>query len=101
MGGDGDARLTFWRAVRSAEFWLVLVGSFGAMAGLSAWTVVPAVATGLMIASLPTYMALWPLAGETGHERAWWMTVAVSGFNCLAAACATYVAGVMTRWLWF
>jgi hypothetical protein len=98
---DDDKPLTLWRALRSAEFWLLLVGCIAAMARLSVWVVVPLLVAGLSISSLPKYIALWPRARAVGAERVWWQTVALSVFNNVGASCAAFVFGVAARWLWW
>ena len=58
--------LTFWRAPRVSEFWLLIVAAVTSMAGVKWWIVVPLTVTGLSVASLPKYIALWPRARNVG-----------------------------------
>jgi hypothetical protein len=69
---------------------------------LSVWiVVVPLAVAGLSISSLPKYIALWPRADQVGAEAEWWKTVLLSLLNNLAAACAAFLLGNLSRWLWF
>ena len=84
VGGQGDegkrrARdsLTLRRALRAPEFWLLLVASAAATAGVAWWVTVPLVVAGLSIVSMPKYVALWPRAREVGAELEWWNDRAV------------------------
>jgi hypothetical protein len=97
--GDDDRPLTFWRALRTAEFWLLLTGCMVAAAGISAWVVVPLLVAGLSISSLPQHIGFWPRAQRVGVEGAWWRTVALSTLNNLAASCAAFLLGIGWRWL--
>ena len=78
----------------------MVVGGLGAGYGVSVWIVVPLVVAGLTIVSLPKYIDLWPKARAVGAEREWFMTVAMSLLNSLAAACAVFVAGRLAWWMW-
>jgi hypothetical protein len=78
---DADERLTFRRALRAPEFWLLVVASLAAAGGVPWWVVVPLTLAGLSIASFPKYIALWPRARRTGAEREWLLTVSLSMFN--------------------
>lgn len=98
---DDEKPMTFWRALRQSEFWLLLAGAAGAMFGVPWWVVVPLVMAGLSIGSLPKYIELWPPARDAGADGEWWRTVALSAFNSLGAAVGVYVLGNLTRWLWF
>lgn len=52
MTGDDDGeRLTFWRALRASEFWLLFVAALGAGFGVTGWTVIPLCMAGLMLSS--------------------------------------------------
>ena len=93
--------LTFWGALRASEFWLLIVASVTSMAGVKWWVVVPLTVAGLSVASLPKYIALWPRARNVGADRAWLITVGLSMFNNLAAACTAFLLGILTRWLWW
>ena len=98
---DDDNPLSFRRALRAPEYWLLFAGALSAMWGVPWWVVVPLTMAGLSISSLPKYIELWPRARAGGAEREWWKTVALSIFNTLAAACAAFVLGVVMRWLWW
>ena len=97
---EGKKPLTFVRALRAAEFWLLVVAVVCAMLGVAWWVTIPLVVAGLSIASLPKYIALWPRARDAGAQGAWWRTVGLSMFNSLGAACGAHVLGLATRWLW-
>jgi hypothetical protein len=97
--GDDDRRLTFLGALRSSEYWLLLVGCISAVAGIGVWVVVPLLVAGLSISALPKYLALWPKARRVGAEREWWQTVILSIFNCLAASYGAFMLGTVARWI--
>lgn len=71
------------------------------LAGVSAWLVVPLTLAGLSVGTLPRYLALWSRARVVHGERQWWMTVAQSTFNSVAAAGGCYLLGAAARWLWW
>jgi hypothetical protein len=96
-----DKPLTFLRALRAAEFWLLLVAALSATCGVTWWIVVPLATAGLSISSLPKYVELWPCVRAAGAEWEGWKTVALSIFNNVAASCGAFVLGVFSRWLWF
>ena len=98
---DDEKPLTFWRALRTPEYWLVLTGAGCAMGGLSSWIVVPSIMAGLTLVSMPRYIELWPLAQATGAERMWWQTVALSMLNNFAAAVACVLLGRFLWWVWW
>ena len=100
MDEDGKP-LTVWRALRAAEFWLLLVAAIAAVFRVPWWVTVPLVMGGLSISSLPKYVELWPRARAVGAELEWWKTVGLSFFNSLAAAVAAFVLGNLVRWLWW
>ena len=101
MLGDDNRPLTGWRTLRSPEFWLLLVGCIAAVAGVEVWIVVPLLVVGLSIASLPKYVAVWPLAQRAGAEHEWWVTVLLSFLSNFAAGYAAFMAGIAMRWLWW
>lgn len=101
MDEPEERPLTFRRALRDKIFWLVALTAAAGVWGVPWWVVVPLTVAGLSIDALPKYLELWPRAQKVGAERQWWMTVALSLFNNLAAACGAYVAGIFTRWLWW
>jgi hypothetical protein len=88
-------------ALRAPEFWLLVVASVTATCGVAWWIVVPLATAGLSISSLPKYVELWPRMRAAGAEWEGWKTVALSIFNNIAASCAAFVFGVVSRWLWF
>ena len=98
--GEGDGHLTFRRALRTPEFWLLVVASLAAAGGVPWWGVVPLTLAGLSIASLPKYAALWPRVRRAGAEREWLLTVSLSMLNNLATACAVFLLGIVIRWIW-
>jgi hypothetical protein len=97
---DADERLTFRRALRAPEFWLLVTAALAAAGGLPWSVVVPLTLAGLSIASLPKYAALWPRARRAGAEREWLVTVCLSMLNNLATACAAFLLGIAIRWFW-
>jgi hypothetical protein len=97
---DTDEHLTFRRAWRAPEFWLLAVASISAAGDVPSWLVIPLTLIGLAIASLPKYLELWPRARCAGAERQWLLTVGLSLFNSLAAACAAFLLGIVIRWFW-
>jgi hypothetical protein len=101
MRDEDDKPFTFRRALRSPEYWLLLVASLAAVGGVAWWIVVPLATAGLCISSLPKYVELWPRVRAAGAEWEGWKTVALSIFNSMAASCAAFVFGIVTRWLWF
>lgn len=98
-----DKPLTFLRALRAPEFWLSATAAVVAMFGVAWWVVVPLTLAALTASSMPKYIELFPRARDAGAgaERAWWMTVGLSMLNNLAAACGAFLAGLVTRWLWW
>jgi hypothetical protein len=97
---DADGRLTFRRALRAPEFWLLATASLAAAGGVQAWVAVPLTLAGLSIASLPKYAALWPRARRARAERQWLMTVSLSMLNNLATSCAAFLLGIAIRWVY-
>lgn len=97
---EADERLTFRRALRAPEFWLLVAATLAAAGGVKWWVVVPLTLAGLSIASLPKYAALWPRAREAGAEREWLITVSLSMVNNLGASCAAFLLGIGIRWFW-
>ncbi len=70
------------------------------MFGVRWWIVWPLMVAALSISSLPKYVALWPRAQEVGAEFEWWLTVAVSCFNSVAASAGCIVMGWIVAWVW-
>jgi hypothetical protein len=65
---DEDGKpLTVRRALRAAEFWLLLVAAMAAVFRVPWWVTVPLVMGGLSISSLPKYVEL--LAASAGGWR--------------------------------
>jgi hypothetical protein len=98
LNRDANKVRSFWR---QPEFWPLLVAAFASMFGLTGWIVVPLTLAGLSISSLPKYIELRPRAQSAGAEREWWKTVLLSILNSLAAACAAFLLGNLSRWLWW
>jgi hypothetical protein len=98
---DDDKPLTFLRALRAAEFWVLLITALSATCGVPWWVVLPLATAGLSISSLPKYVELWPRLRAAGAEWEGYKTVALSLFNNVAASCAAFGFGVLSRWLWF
>ena len=63
---DDEKPLTFGRALRTPEFWLLLVTATGSMAGVRWRVIVPLTVAGLSISSLSKYIELWPRARDVG-----------------------------------
>ena len=99
MLGDDKLPPTFWHAVRSPEFSLLVVTAIAGAARGSWWVFVSLCVAGLSISSLPKYIRMWPRARDAGAEAAWWQTVGLSTFNNVGAATAAYFLGIATRWL--
>ena|ERR1700733_4471216 len=97
---DDVKRLTLWRALRAAEFWALIVTAVAGMAGGAWWVFIPLCVLALAISSLPKYWQLWPRAVNAGAERVWFGTVALSLLNSSGTACAAFVLGAFTAWLW-
>ena len=98
---DDDRPLTFRRALRMPEYWLLLVTALAGCLGVAWWIAVPLATAGLSISSLPKYAELWPRVRAVGAEWERWKTVALSMFDNIAGSCAAFVLGVLSRWLWF
>jgi hypothetical protein len=99
--GDDDEPMTFRRALRMPEYWLLLVTALAGCLAVEWWLAVPLATAGLSISSLPKYVELWPRVRAVGAEWEGWKTVALSMFNNIATSCAAFVFGVLSRWLWF
>jgi hypothetical protein len=91
---------SIWRALRSPEFWLLMVASLTAAGGVSGWIVVPLTVAGLSISSVPKFVALWPRARRAGAGREWWLMVGLSMFNNFATSCAAFLLGIAIHWRW-
>jgi hypothetical protein len=100
MTDDGEP-LTFRRALRAPEFWLLLVTGVAGTAGVAWWVAVPLATAGLSISSLPKYIELWPRVRAVGAEWEWCKTVVLSTFNNIGGACAGFLLGILSRWLWW
>jgi hypothetical protein len=98
---DDNKPLTFKQALRSAEFYLLLVGCIAAAVGVEVWIVVPLLVAGLSISALSKYVTPWPQAQRVGAEGAWWRTVALSVLNSLATGRGAFLLGIVARWLWW
>ena len=99
MIDDDERQLTFWRALRSPEFWVLIVTAVAGAAGGSWWVFIPLGVAGLSISSLPKYIKMWPRARDVGAEWKWWETVALSALNSAGAASGAFMVGIVTRWL--
>src|SRR5258708_1466347 len=99
---DGDGKgMTLRSALRSPEYWLLLVTGFAGYFGTPWWVAVPLATAGLSISSLPKYVEMWPRVRKVGAEWEGWMTVALSTFNSIAASAAAFLLGVLSRWVWW
>src|SRR5262245_62770237 len=87
MGKRNDV-LTFRRALRSSEYWLLVVTTLSAAFGVPWWIAMPLAIAGLSISSLPKYVEMWPRVRAVGAEWEGWKTVALSMFNNIATSCA-------------
>lgn len=100
MMDDDRNEMTLRRALRSPEFWLLVVTTLAACFGVAWWVAVPLAIAGLSISSLPKYVELWPRVRAIGAEWEGWKTVALSMFNNVAASCAAFAFGSVVAWLW-
>lgn len=100
MQDDGSAPLTFGRAFRSAEYWLLLTAALVAGFGVTAWLTIPATMAGLLLSSLPKYGPLYARARDAGVLSVYWSTVAATILNAAVAAIAATVLGRLTWRLW-
>ena len=87
-------------AIRSPEFWLLFVAALPAGFGVSGWVTIPATMAGLLVSSLPKYVALCPRAIAVGAEVAFWATVLASILSAGVAGVAAHVLGCLTWWMW-
>jgi hypothetical protein len=101
LSDEPDERLSIRAALRAPPFWLLITAATAAMMSVPWWITTPLALSGLLIASLPKYIELWPRARNAGAEWQWWNSVALSTFNSLAAACAAHMLGIALRWLWW
>lgn len=97
---DDEAPSTFWRSIRSPEFWLLFVCGGAALMGAPWWLTVPGAVAGLSISSLPKLIEMWPRARAVGAELEWAKVVALSILNSVGAAVAAHVAGILSKLLW-
>jgi len=96
-GVDDDEPLTLRRALRGPEFWLLVATGLAGTFGVPWWLAVPLATIGLSISSLPKYLAMWPRVRAVGAEWEWVKTIALSVFNNLGAACASFLLGMVVR----
>src|SRR5262245_3817972 len=96
---DGDERCNSPGAARAGSSGSWSLPVIAAASGVQGSVVTPLTLAGLSIASLPRYIALWPRARQASAEREWLLTVALSMFNNLATACATFLLGNLIRWI--
>jgi hypothetical protein len=97
---DDDQPMTFLRALRAAEFWLMFVAAMAAGFGVSAAITVPATMAGLLNSSLPKYIPLHARAKAVGADAAFWATILASIMIAAVAAIAAHVLGRLTWWFW-
>jgi hypothetical protein len=97
---DGEV-MTFRRALRAPEFWLLMVTALAGCFGVAWWVALPLATAGLSISSLPKYIAMWPRVRAAGAEWEWWKTVGLSMLNNVGGACAGLLVGVVSRWMWW
>lgn len=97
---DDDQPATFVRALRAAEFWLLLIAAMAAGFGVSATITVPATMAGLLIASLPKYVPLHARAKAVGAESKFWATILSSILIAAVTSIATHILGRTIWWLW-
>ncbi len=91
---------SFLAALKSAEFWLLLVAAMCAGFGVSGTITIPATTAGLLVSSLPKYGPLYPRAKAAGADAAFWATVLASILIAAAASIAAHLLGRLTWWLW-
>jgi hypothetical protein len=87
--------------LRALEFWLLMMIAISAGAGVSVWVLMGLGTSGLLISSLPKYVALWPRAGAVGAERLFFAALAVSIATSVATCAAAILLGWLSDWLWF
>ena len=87
-------------AIRSSEFWLLFAAAMAAGFGLSGWVTIPATIAGMLISSLPKYIAIYARAKAVGAVAEFWATVAASVLNAAVIGIAAFVLGRATWWLW-
>jgi len=95
-----DKPMMFGAALRSAEYWLLIVAALAAGCGVSALITIPATLAGLLISSLPKYAPLHARAKATGALAVFWLTVLSSILISTTASVAAHVLGRFTSWLW-
>lgn len=95
-----DRPMTFRAALRSAEYWLLLVAALAAGFGVWAAITIPATMAGLLISSLPKYVPLHARAKSVGATSMFWATVLSSILISAAASIAAHALGRFTWWLW-
>lgn len=98
-----EPKLTFRRALRSPEFWLLMVTCAAPIINVRWGAIaVPFCIVGLEISSLPKYLALRSRCEALGPRamREWYKTVWLSLLNSTGASCAAYVFGFVAKWLW-
>ena len=89
------------RDITSKELLLLLGATTGGAFGVEWFTVLPLTVAGLSLCAWPKYADLLPRVWRAGAERAFVITLALSGLNALAAATAAFVFGHVVRWMWF
>jgi hypothetical protein len=66
--GDDEKAMTFRRALRTPEYWLLLVTALAGCLGVAWWIAVPLATAGLSISSMPKYVELWPRVQRADAE---------------------------------
>ena len=64
------------------------------------WVTIPATIAGMLISSLPKYIAIYARAKAVGAVAEFWATVAASVLNAAVIGIAAFVLGRATWWLW-
>ena len=100
MHRDGHSPLKLGRALRSAEYWLLLTAALAAGFGVTAWLTISTTMAGLLLSSLPKYAPLYARARDAGVLFAYWSTVAASILTAGIAAIAATLLGHFIWWLW-
>ena len=87
-------------AIRSPEFWLLLVAAMAPGFGVTGWITIPGTVAGLLVSSLPKYGPLYPRAKAVGATAAFWATMMASVLLASIVSVAIYGLGCATWWLW-
>ena len=90
----------FLSDITSNEFLLLLGAMTGGAFGVAWYTVLPLTVAGLSLCAWSKYVDLLPRVWRASAELTFIITLALSGFNALAAATAAFAFGHVVRWMW-